>query len=257
MSFGGSISGFRCKSLDVSHEDRDLIERYGGVVLDVNTQIDWSHSYEESGFTYYVIPLNGVDFEFVKVPGRKLFFGLGGRDPGYFMMSHWVTQGQWLAVMGVNPAAFAGRGLDLPIESVSYNDIVNHFLPRLNGLLQEAGFEGEFQLPSNDQWQRMADKNVALDFALNKSKYSDFGQSSHSGQPIPVKSKVRGKLGAWMFGGVWEFVGIFNAYGFVDMGGGGWCSGAQDVGPCSGDWFRCDDRYHCRYVGFRLLRTFP
>jgi len=44
-----------------------------------------------------------------------------------------VTQRQWLAVMGMNPAAFTQAGLDAPVEQVNWDD-TTQFLDRLNAM---------------------------------------------------------------------------------------------------------------------------
>ena len=196
----------------------------------------------EDGFKYYVINLAGVDFEFVRIPN--------GDDIEY-MMSTAVTQGQWRAITGENPAYFAGRGDDLPMENVSHDDIVTDFLPNLNTFLREAGFDEEFRLPSFEEWQRMAAKNIALDFEDNKSKYSDFGKSL-SDPPSSVRLKAVGSLGARMFGGVWEWVGSSNPAALIC--GGSWNSDSEEVGPS----VRYSDNPRLRIIGFRLfLQTFP
>ena len=237
----------------MSYVPRDLKKMYSEDLKDLGLQgklqlpYIWSRTYEEADFKYYVINLAGIDFEFVGVPNG---------DEVDYMMSTAVTQDHWKAVTGENPAHFAGRGLDLPVENVSYNDIVNNFLPRLNKLLKKAGFEGGFRLPSDLEWQRMADKNVASDFSYNKSRYSDFGKDRSSEQPSPVNSKAPGLLGAWMFGGVGEWVGIPHASsGHITIRGGGWNYLSVLVGPSA----RCSRKpdFRERSFGFRLLRTLP
>ncbi|MFK7873240.1 MAG: SUMF1/EgtB/PvdO family nonheme iron enzyme [Oligoflexales bacterium] len=253
IRLGGKIRG-RFLASEVSEGDREILMKYGCFFIDGKSEKSWGYTYKEDGFTYYVMTLAGVDFEFVEVPGKRIL-GILGKRKSFFMMSHWVTQGQWFAVMGENPAGFAGRGLDFPMESISYNDVVNNFLPRLNVLLQGASFEGKFKLPGDAQWQRMADKNVAAEFASNKPKYSDFGQNWDSGQPLSVKSKDRGNLGAWMFGTVWEWVGTLNASGLVALRGGSWADYSENVGPSAHFSYRSDHR--ARNFGFRLLRALP
>lgn len=53
---------------------------------------------------------------------------------GFYLGVYEVTQGQWKAVMGENPATFQqGEGHDArPVETVSWNDCVA-FMKRLNG----------------------------------------------------------------------------------------------------------------------------
>lgn len=57
-----------------------------------------------------------------------------------------VTQGLWKAVMGSNPSRYQGD--DLPVDDVSYNDIVNEFLPKLNQMTGQ-----NFRLPTEAEWE--------------------------------------------------------------------------------------------------------
>lgn len=59
-----------------------------------------------------------------------------------------VTQGQWQAVMGSNPAHFIACGRDCPMESVSWND-VQTFIQKLN---QQT--DGHYRLPTQAEWER-------------------------------------------------------------------------------------------------------
>ncbi|MCX7015603.1 MAG: formylglycine-generating enzyme family protein [Candidatus Sumerlaeota bacterium] len=59
-----------------------------------------------------------------------------------------VTQQQWMAVMGSNPAHDYGVGDNYPVYCVSWNDC-RQFLGALNAL----GLEGVFRLPSEAEWE--------------------------------------------------------------------------------------------------------
>jgi formylglycine-generating enzyme required for sulfatase activity len=71
---------------------------------------------------------------------------------GFYLGVHEVTQAQWLAVMGSNPAVFRrGQQADQrPVESVSWDDCQT-FIARLN----ERGRE-RFRLPSESEWEYAA-----------------------------------------------------------------------------------------------------
>lgn len=60
---------------------------------------------------------------------------------------HEVTQGQWEAVMGSNPAKPPGVGLNYPVHDLTWNDC-QAFLARLNAL----GC-GTFRLPTEAEWE--------------------------------------------------------------------------------------------------------
>ena len=66
----------------------------------------------------------------------------------FFIGRFEVTQEEWVTVMGENPALF--KGDNLPVENVSWNDIIQ-FIARLNEL---TGME--FRLPSEAEWEYAA-----------------------------------------------------------------------------------------------------
>jgi len=61
-----------------------------------------------------------------------------------------VTQGQWRAVMGSNPAYFQNCGDDCPVEQVSWDDIQT-FIAVLN-----TRGEGIYRLPTEAEWEYAA-----------------------------------------------------------------------------------------------------
>lgn len=73
----------------------------------------------------------------------------------YWMGKYPVTQGQYEALMGVNPSYFKGVGKDAPVERVSWNDAVD-FCKKLTEREKEAGLldEGyEYRLPTEAEWE--------------------------------------------------------------------------------------------------------
>ncbi len=62
-----------------------------------------------------------------------------------------VTQAQWKAIMGKNPAYFKGCGKDCPVEQVSWNE-VQRFIQQLNQ--QSTGVK--YRLPTEAEWEYAA-----------------------------------------------------------------------------------------------------
>jgi formylglycine-generating enzyme required for sulfatase activity len=71
---------------------------------------------------------------------------------GFWMGKTEVTQAQWQAVMGSNPSHF--KGINLPVESVSWND-AQEFLQKIDPVL--AATDGwKTMLPTEAQWEYAA-----------------------------------------------------------------------------------------------------
>lgn len=112
------------------------------------------------------LPAGARPMRLVRIPGGSFQMGSPdterGRDSyegpvhtvniGYdfYMGETEVTQGQWEAIMGSNPAAEYSIGSEFAAYMVSWNDITrsNGFLDRLNALGR-----GTFRLPSEAEWE--------------------------------------------------------------------------------------------------------
>ena len=70
---------------------------------------------------------------------------------GFWMSKYEITQGQWQAIMGSNPASEYGVGDNYPVYYVAWNDIrsTNGYLDKLNTAHPGHGF----RLPSEAEWE--------------------------------------------------------------------------------------------------------
>jgi formylglycine-generating enzyme required for sulfatase activity len=116
--------------------------------------------------------INGAEIEMVAIPGGTFQMGSplseSGRDPdegpqssvtvqNFHLSKYEVTQAQYRAVMGTNPASF--KGDDLPIESVSWNDALE-FSRKLSSLTGR-----KYRLPTEAEWEYAARAGTSDQFA--------------------------------------------------------------------------------------------
>jgi len=208
----------------------------------------------------------------------------------FCMQTTEVTQGQWRAVMGSNPAYFQNCGDDCPVEQVSWDDIQT-FIAVLN-----TRGEGIYRLPTEAEWEyaARAGSTTALangDITVTDRSYdpnldavgwygynscvsytggyncSSWGGSCSTCGTNPVAQKHPNAWGLYdMHGNVWEW--CQDWYATYPSG-----SVTDPAGPTSGSfrvlrggcWFisagRCRSAYRSSswpanrsyYIGFRLV----
>ncbi|MDM3849645.1 MAG: bifunctional serine/threonine-protein kinase/formylglycine-generating enzyme family protein [Aphanizomenon gracile PMC627.10] len=173
---------------------------------------------------YFVEDLgNGVKLEMVEIPAGTFYMGSPENEegryddespqhqvnvPSFFIGKCPLTQAQYQAIMGNNPAYF--KGANLPVECVSWNDAVA-FCEKLS---QKTG--KNYKLPSEAQWEYACRAGTTTPFYFGESITPDLinyhGDCVYAAAP---KGKYRGQT---------TDVGTFppNAFGLYDMHGNVW-----------------------------------
>jgi len=157
----------------------------------------------------------------------------------FYMGETEVTQAQWKAIMGSNPARTSGVGNDYPMYFVSWNDIThpNGFLHQLDAQTSYSGF----RLPTESEWEYACRAGTQTRFYFGDSLgCGDLSQNCAAGvlpgtradymwydwsdgrNGYPRGSKEVGSLTANQFG-------LFNMHGNVL------------------EW--CEDYWHGNYIG--------
>ncbi|AEE49120.1 formylglycine-generating enzyme family protein [Haliscomenobacter hydrossis] len=230
---------------------------------------------------------NGQPFAFQMVEVKGGTFQMGREDEDadddekpvhpvkvsdFWMAEYVVTQAFWQAVMGEENVPFYFQGDKRPAERVSWETIVEQFLPRLNEMTGE-----NYRLPSEAEWE------YAARGGINHSPYKYAGsnrlkevawyyENSHS-ESKPVGLKKPNALGLYdMSGNVYEWCADWYGSDYyqecLDAGvvenPTGRTQGSDRV-VRGGDWYSSPgycrvsyrDRYDPRYgydsVGFRLV----
>jgi len=195
---------------------------------------------------------------------------------GFYMQPTEVTQGQWLDVMGSNPANFSDCG-DCPVEKVSWND-VQVFIEIIN----QRG-EGTYRLPTEAEWEYAARAETDTPFNTGNclstdqanfngrdNPYDGCTAGEHRGETLPVASFDSNARGLYdMHGNVWEWCqdwyGAYPTGAVTDpqgpdsgtyrvLRGGSWGAWASNCRSAK-RFFASAPNYSNYAIGFRLVKT--
>jgi formylglycine-generating enzyme required for sulfatase activity len=163
---------------------------------------------------------------------------------GYWMSDHEVTQAEYNAVMGSNPSNF--RGLNLPVETVSWNDAVT-YCQKLTERERAGGritLQQAYRLPTEAEWEYAA--RAGTTGARHGELDAIAWHKGNSGsQTHPVKQKAANAWGLYdMMGNVWEWCSDLS--GEYPTG-----SVTDPIGPGSGSYRvsrGCGWDYDARFV---------
>jgi formylglycine-generating enzyme required for sulfatase activity len=188
---------------------------------------------------------------------------------GFWMGKYELTQGQWEAVMGDNPAHYYGVGSNFPVYGISWDNIQTF----------EAQLHNEFRLPSEAMWEYACRAGTTTRFYWGDDRsysqigvYAWFQGNSSSGTHLVGEKEPN----AWglndMSGNVWEWCEDFYHSDYTNapsdgspwvfpydsriVRGGGWhfsagyCRSANRRDYYGDPWFR-----YYSYLGFRLVRS--
>ena len=177
---------------------------------------------------------NQLGMEFVLIPAGEFTMGsttkLANADERplrrvrisreFYLGKFEVTQGQWQAVMGMNPSIDQSCGADCPVENVSWHE-AQSFVNRLN---EQAG-ASLYRLPTEAEWEYAARAGTTGDrYADDLDAIARCGDAPAG----PVGDREPNGFGLHdMLGNVWEWVQDWGAY--YPIGG-----ATDPAGPASG-----------------------
>ena len=169
----------------------------------------------------------GVELDMISIPGGSFIMGSPADEtdsydderpqhqvtvPSFYMGRYPITQAQWQAVMGNNPAKFQDNPLN-PVEQVSWDD-AQQFCDRLS---RKTG--KEYRLPTEAEWEYACRASTETPFHFGETistelanydgsyTYKDGVEGVYREQTTPVGYfKVANNFGlSDMHGNVWEW----------------------------------------------------
>jgi len=229
-----------------SPEPASTYRRFSFEVVTVNPQGQITNRKQASAPCQILDLGQGVTLDMVLIPGGSFMMGSPDSEPGRFsdesfqhqvtlpgfwMGKYPITQAQYQAIVGNNPARFKGN--NRPVEQVSWHDAID-FCDRLSQKLGQP-----YTLPSEAQWEYACRAGTTTPFYFGETITTDL--ANYRGTDWEYEGNTypgfygQGPRGA--FREQTTDVGSFppNGFGLYDMHGNLW------------DW--CLDHWHDSYKG--------
>ena len=217
---------------------------------------------------------NGVYLDMVHIGGGSFLMGAPESEPKssdyqrpqhrvtvpeFWMGKYQVTQEQWEAIMGSNPAGFTGA--NRPVEVVSWDDC-QEFCRKLSELTGK-----RYRLPSEAEWEYACRAGTTTPFSCGEtittdlanyngnSTYADEGKGQYRKETVEVGIFPPNPWGIYdMHGNVWEWCedGGHDNYSGAPVDGSAWTDNhSQTNGRVlrGGSW-EYESQYFRSAVGF-------
>jgi formylglycine-generating enzyme required for sulfatase activity/tRNA A-37 threonylcarbamoyl transferase component Bud32 len=237
---------------------------------------------------YFVEDLgNGVKLEMVEIPAGTFYMGSPENEkgrydsespqhqvtvPSFFVGKYPLTQAQYEAIMGNNPAYFKGN--NRPVEKVNWDDAIA-FCQKLS---QKTG--KNYKLPSEAQWEYACRAGTTTPFYFGESITPDLvnydGRYPYANAPTGQYREQTTDVGTFppnafglydMHGNVWEWCeddwnenyinAPINGSALISRSkrklvrGGSWYYNPEDCRSAYRSYYTLDDSYY--NIGFRVV----
>ena len=230
---------------------------------------------------------NSIGMEFMVIPPGEFIMGSPPSELGrldnercrrvvltkpFLIGSTEVTQSQYEAVTGSNPARF--KGANNPVEKVSWED-ADEFCRKLSAIPAEQSAGRVYRLPREDEWEFACRAGTETTYSFgNDTSLADkyvWYKANSGGQTHPVAQKLPNSWGLYdMHGNIFEWCeiepagdhrfldvdskGLYESWGQVYRGG-AWINREDRVRSASRSVYKPTFRYH--YMGFRVALDCP
>ena len=177
--------------------------------LGLGTRVELEHQHSKTEYIRENLG-GGVTIDLVRVSAGK--FMMGSKEDGqeqtihevtlqeFWMGKYVITQRQWQAVMGNNPARFKGE--NLPVEKVSWHDAME-FCERISQNIRK-----KMRLPTEAEWEYACRASTTTPFHFGKTSTKDlvnYNRQFH-GRTVDVNAFSPNQWGLYqMHGNVWEW----------------------------------------------------